>query len=264
MERWFAAIGLAVLACGCAGPAKPRFEDPYQLNRSDCRIAVIADCDSETLSRKIFNQAEIVPFEQMRPAVWQLLSEKVDGLVFDEHVLRLIQWKYPGRFRILEQPIDTDPSVIAVAAGRPEVRDQINRFIAELRESGLYDEMFLRWCHDPDRRPEDAPDLSKVICHDSAAKPLRVGIDPVQEPNAYYASSGALLGYDIEFAYRFGGAAKYRIQFVADDETELLKMLQAGELDVVISNLGKEPSLANVLWTDGYLDADVMMLVKER
>jgi len=248
---------------GCTHAPKPRFEDPYQLNRSDCRIAVLAGCDSEYLSRKIFNKAEIVPFDTMRPAVWQLLAEKVDGLVFDEHVLRLIQWKYPDRFRVLEQPIDTDPSVIAVAQGRVEVRDQLNRFIADLRANGLYDEMFLRWCHDPERRPEEAPALSKVLCPDPQAKVLRVGIDPVQEPNAYYAKNGQLLGYDIEFAYRFGRAAKYRITFVADAEETLMKQLQAGELDVVIANLAKDTSFKGVLWTDGYLDADVMMLVKE-
>jgi len=265
VRRRAASVALAtLLAAGCAHAPKPRFEDPYQLNRADCRIAVLADCDSETLSRKIFDKAEIVPFDHMRPAVWQLLAEKVDGLVFDEHVLRLVQWKYPDRFRILEQPIDTDPSVIGVAKGRPDVLDQLNRFIAEIRANGIYDEMFLRWCHDPERRPEDVPDLSQVVCRDPDAKVLRVGVDPVQEPNAYFDRRGRLVGYDIEFAYRFGRAAKYRIAFVEDAEGELLRMLAAGELDVVIANLGKDPSLSGVLWTDGYLDSDIMMMVKEK
>jgi len=262
-------LALAATAClpavlGCSTAAKPRFEGPYDLNRADCRIAVMADCDSETISRRIFNRAEIVPFEEMRPAVWQLLAEKVDGLVFDEHVLRLIQWKYPDRFRILEDPIDTDPSVIAVSSRRPEVRDRLNAFIREFRASGLYDEMFLRWCHDPERRPEDVPDVSQVVCRDPKAEVLRVGVDPVQEPNAYFDRKGRLVGYDIEFAYRFGRAAKYRIAFTEDAEDELLRQLAAGELDVVIANLGKDPSLPNILWTDGYLDSDVKMLVKER
>jgi len=255
---------LSLLALGCANSPKPQFEDPYELNRPDCRIAVIADCDSEYLSRKIFNKAQIVPFDQYRPAVWQLMAEKVDGFVFDEHVLRLAQWQYPDRFRVLEQPIDTDPSVIAVAKGRPEVRDRLNRFIADIRANGVYDQMFLRWCHDPERRPDDSPDMSKLLCNDPQAQNLRIGVDPVQEPNAYYSKSGRLLGYDIEFAYRFGRAEKYRIEFVADEEQNLLKMLQEGELDVVISNLGKDASLSGVLWTDGYLDADIMMMVKEK
>jgi len=254
----------ALCMAGCAQAPRRMFEDPYELNRAGCRIGVMADCDSEFLSRKIFDKAEIVPFDHMRPAVWQLMAEKIDGLVFDEHVLRLAQWKYPDRFRILENPIDTDPSVIGVAKGRPEVRDQLNRFIAEIRASGIYDEMFLRWCHDPERRPEDVPDLSKVICKDPAATVLRVGVDPIQEPNAYFDKKGRLVGYDIEFAYRFGRVAKYRIEFYQNCEKTLLEMLEKGELDVVISNLGKDPSRPNILWTEGYLDSDIMMMVKEK
>jgi len=257
----FAALCLAV---GCVQAPKQAVRDPYELNRSGCRIGVIADCDSEFLSRKIFDKAEIVLFNHMRPAVWQLLSEKIDGLVFDEHVLRLAQWKYPDRFRILEEPIDTDPSVIGVTKKRPEVLSQLNRFIAEIRASGIYDEMFLRWCHDPERRPEDVPDLSKVICKDPAATVLRVGVDPIQEPNAYFDKKGRLVGYDIEFAYRFGRVAKYRIEFYQNCEKTLLEMLEKGELDVVISNLGKDPSRPNILWTEGYLDSDIMMMVKEK
>jgi len=264
MNKLIPLAGAVALLIGCVQAPKPSFENPYVLNRSDCRIAVVANCDSETLSRKIFNQAEIVPFDDLRPAVWQLLSEKVDGVVYDEHVLRLAQWKYPNRFRILEQPIDTDPSVIAVAKGRPDVCDQINQFIADSRASGLYDEMFLRWCHDPERRPEDVPDISQVICKDPDAKVLKVGIDPAQEPNAYFDNKGRLVGYDIEFAYRFGREAKYRISFIEDDEGALLRMLEAGELDVVIANLGKDPKRSGILWTDGYLDSDIVMMVKEK
>jgi len=258
------ALVALLLVVGCVQAPKRTVEDPYELNRAGCRIGVLADCDSEFLSRKIFDKAEIVPFTEMRPAVWQLMAEKIDGFVFDEHVLRLIQWKYPDRFLILDEPIDTDPSVIGVAKCRPEVRDQLNRFIAELRSSGLYDEMFLRWCHDPARRPEDVPDLSQVICKDPSATVLRVGVDPVQEPNAYFDKKGRLVGYDIEFAYRFGRAAKYRIEFYQDCEKTLLEMLEKGELDVVISNLGKDLSRTGILWTEGYLDSDVMMMVKER
>ena len=238
-------------------------EDPYELNHADCCIGVMAGCDSETLSRKFFDQARIVPFDDMQQAVLRLLTGKIDGFVYDEHVLRLAQWKYPGRFRLLDKPIDTDPSVIAVAKKRPEVRDKLNGFIADFRRSGLYDQMFMRWCHDPERRPEDVPDLSQVVCKTPGAEQLRVGVDPMQEPNAYLDAEGRLVGYDIEFAYRFGRAAGYRISFVQNSEEILLKLLEGGEIDVVIANLGKDPSRKRILWTDGYLDSDIVMMVRD-
>lgn len=258
------AVGAWCLMTGCASDPKPRFEGIYDLNRTDCRVGVYADCDSEYLSRNVFDRAEIVPYEDMRDAVRQLLDERIDAFVFDEHVLRLIQWHHPERFRILEQPLDTDPSVIAVSSRCPELVPEFNRFIANYRSSGLYDEMFMRWCHDPERRPSDIPDISKVICKDPNAKPLRIGVDPIQEPNAFIDRQGRLVGFDIEFAYRFGRAEKYRVSFVEDSEDELFNLLERGEIDVIISNLGKDLTRKGVLWTDGYLDSDVMIMVKER
>lgn len=266
MKRVKFVFGCLLLAAGCASVSdpKPRFVYPKDLNREDCRIGVYADCDSEYLSRNVYDRAEIVPYEEMRDAVNQLLNERIDALVFDEHVLRLIQWHNPDRFRILERPLDTSPSVIAVSSRRPELVAALNRFIAGYRASGLYDEMFMRWCHDPERRPEDIPDISQVLCKDPSAKPLRIGVDPIQEPNAFFDRLGRLVGFDIEFAYRFGRAEKYLVSLVEDSEEELFKRLERGEIDVIICNLGRDDTRKDVLWTDGYLDSDVMVLVKER
>jgi len=259
---------LFAAGCGTACPGRvSRATDamtrPYELNRAGCRIGVLADCDSEYLSRKMFDRAEIVPYDDPRAAVRHLLTEKIDGFVFDEHVLRLAQWHYPDRFRILETPIDTDPSVIAVSVKRPDLQAELNRFIAAYRKDGTYDAMFLRWCHDPERRPEDVPPVKKILYTGADARPLRVGVDPVQEPNAFIDAKGRLVGFDIEFAYRFGRYGHYRIELVQESEQELLRRLAAGKLDVVVANLGRDDR-SDMLWTDGYLDSDIMMMVKVR
>lgn len=258
----YRSLALALLLAGCANPRPSAFKHPYDLNNPRCRIGVLAESDGERIGRKIFNKAEIVPFDDIRNSALQLLSEKIDGIIYDEHVLRLAQWNYPDRFEILEQPLDTDPSVIGVSATRPDLLAKLNRFIADARESGLYDEMFLRWCHDPGRAAANLPVLPDAPEMPKDAPVIRVGTDPIQVPNSFFDDDGNLRGYDVEFIRRFAVANGFVIQFEFAPEQDLLEQLGRAELDVVVANLAREDFRGGILWTDGYLDSDIMMMVK--
>jgi len=247
---------------GCVGTRHAAFTHPYDLNDSRYRIGVLAESDSERISRTIFNKAEIVPHDDMRVCAVHLLSEKIDAIVFDEHVLRLMQWRYPDRFEILEQPLDTDPSVIGVSDKRPDLLAKLNLFIADSRSNGLYDDMFLRWCHDPHRDAVRLPVLPDAPKMPKDAPVIRVGTDPIQVPNSFFDDDGNLRGYDVEFIRRFAVANGFNVQFEFQPEQELLDQLARGELDVVVANLAKETFRKGILWTDGYLDSDIMMMVK--
>lgn len=75
-------IGSALLA-GCAVQKPMRFARAYDLNKPGIRIGAFADCDSEWISRKIFNKAEIVPFDDVERGCLSLLSERIDAFVYD-------------------------------------------------------------------------------------------------------------------------------------------------------------------------------------
>jgi len=255
-------IALLAPLVGCLGGRHSAFTHPYDLNKSCYRIGVLAESDGERIARKIFNQAEIVPYADIRDSALQLLTEKIDAIVYDEHVLRLAQWRYPERFEILEQPLDTDPSVIGVSDKRPDLLAKLNLFIADCRANGLYDDMFMRWCHDPNRDAARLPVYPKAPEMPKDAPVIRVGTDPIQVPNSFLDDDGNLRGYDVEFIRRFAVANGFNIQFELAPELELLGKIGRGELDVVVANLAKETFRKGILWTDGYLDADIMMMVK--
>jgi len=256
------ALASAALIAGCIGTRHSAFTHPYDLNDSRYRIGVLADCDSERISRKIFNKAKIVPHDDMRTCAVHLLSEKIDAIVFDEHVLRLLQWRYPDRFQILDQPLDTDPSVVGVSDKRPDLLQRLNLFIDDCKASGLYDDMFMRWCHDPHRDAARLPVFPGEPKMAKDAPVIRVGTDPVQVPNSFFDDDGNLRGYDIEFIRRFAVANGFNIRFELAPEAELLELLAHGELDIVVANLAREDFRKGILWSDGYLDADIMMMVK--
>ena len=250
------------LSVGCTAARPPRFARAYDLNLPGIRIGAFADCDSERISRKIFNKAEIVPIDDVERGCIMLLTERIDAFVYDEHLLRLISWRYPDRFRVMEPALDIEPAAIAVSDRRPDLRDELNAFIAEIRKSGLYDEMFLRWCHDPERKSEAADGMPAIPEAPPSAKVLRIGTDCDEEPSSYLTEQGEPTGFDLEFIRRFAASRGYRVELVIRPFTELLEEVSNGTLDCAVANLDRNPERPHTLWTDAYFDCDVVMLVK--
>ena len=252
---------LVAAVCGCS-PQAARFSRTYDLNSPKYTIGVQADCDSEYLTRKIYRDAKVKCFESLETAAKQLMAGKIDAIVYDEHVLRRLMWKYPNRFAFLSDPVDTDPSVVAVSPKRPELVEKLNAFIAQYRESGLYDDMFLRWCHDPERETDGVEDMPEIPSAPEDAPVLRVGTDCDEEPNSYYDEKGRISGFDTEFCLRFGAAENVRIEFVCLSENEIYDALEKGELDFAADNFDYRPDMKKALYTNGYLDSDVVMMVR--
>lgn len=254
-------LGIVLLA-GCAVQKPMRFARAYDLNKPGIRIGAFADCDSEWISRKIFNKAEIVPFDDVERGCLSLLSERIDAFVYDEHILRYISWRYADRFRLMEPALDTEPSSVAVSDKLPGLRDELNAFIAEIRANGTYDDMFLRWCHDPERETDGQPDMPEISAPESPTRVLRVGTDCDELPNSFLDEDGHPTGFDVEFIRRFALKGNYRIELVVHPFTELIEEVARGELDCVVANLDKRPTQKGVLWTDPYIECDIVMMVK--
>ena len=237
-----------------------RFTRTYELNRWKYTIGVSADCDSERLTRAIYRDARIRPFDSLDAAAKQLMAGKIDALVYDEHVLRLLMWRYPDRFAFLPDPVDTDPSVIAVSAERKDLLLKLNAFIAKYRASGVYDDMFLRWCHDPERGAKSS--VPALPSPPENAPAIRVGTDCDEEPNSFLGEDGEPTGFDIEFTRRFAAEIGARVEFVLKPEAELYADIRAGAIDMIVDNLDRRPDARGIFYSDGYLDSDIVMMIR--
>ena len=250
-----AAIAHLVGAGSYGRPAA--FSRPIDLDRSDCRVGVLAGYDSEAVSRRVFPHARIVGFREFDDAFMALLAGRIEGFVYNEHVLNVGLRAYPNRFRVLDEPLSRSPSVVLVSQKRPELVGKLNAFIRNYRRSGVYADMFTRWCQSDEFVPMPAiPEAS------ATNGVLRIGTSGTEEPSSFWCDSGELTGFDIEFARRFAQYLRLKPEIVCRPDARILGELAAGELDLVIDDYNANETEPGVLASDGYFDSDMKVLVK--
>ena len=98
---------------------------------------------SESVSRRLFPRAQIVGFHEFEDAFMALLAGRIEGFVYNEHVLNVGARAYPNRLKVLDEPISRESAVVLVSPKRPDLLPKVNAFISRFRKSGVYDDMFL-------------------------------------------------------------------------------------------------------------------------
>ncbi len=230
---------------------------PGELNRQDCRVGVLAGYDSEVVSRRVFPRAQIVGFHEFDDAFLSLLAGKIEAFVYNEHVLNVALRAYPRRLKMLDEPISRSPGVVFVSNKRPDLLPMVNGFIKYYRKSGLYDDMYLRWCQSDVYVP--MPKLSDVSGKEGV---LRIGTSGTEEPSSFFDDSGELTGFDIEFIRRFAKMMHLKPEIVCLPDESILDRLVAGELDIVIDDYDANEAKKGILVSDSYFDSDMKVLVR--
>ena len=252
-----AVLAIAQLVSFSAYERPVGISKPSELDRQDCRVGVLSGYASENVSRKLFPRAQIVGFHEFEDAFMALLAGRIEGFVYNEHVLNVGARAYPNRLKVLDEPISREPAVVLVSPKRPDLLSKVNAFIARFRKSGVYDDMYLRWCQGDEYVPMPAvPELS------GAKETLRIGTSGTEEPSSFVDDSGALVGFDVEFARRFAQFARVKPQLLCRPDEEILDELKAGKLDLVIDDYSATEATPGLKVSDGYFDADMKVMVK--
>ncbi len=135
--------------------------------------------------------------------------------------------------RLLDEPLDYEIHIcvgISSVSPIPDLEDQVNRFIGEVRADGTLDEMYQRWVVDEnDEMPTiDLPQDPQVH--------LRVGTSGIVPPYSYYAGS-ELTGYDIELARRFAAWLGADLSLSVYDYGAIIPAAESGQIDCIMADL---------------------------
>lgn len=252
-------VGLVVLhLIGLAVYERPvTFARPTDLNRQDCRIGVMSGYSSERVGRRVYTRAQIIGFDDFEEAFIALLAGNIDGFVYSDHVLNVGLRAYPNRFKILDDSLGEAASVVLMSPQRGDLLPEINKFIANTRQLGIYDEMVARWCQSDAYIP--MPEIPEVS---NAQEVLRIGTSGEEEPSSFYDDDGNLTGFDIEFAKRFAQMVGAKPEIVCRPSNVILQELLAGELDMVIDNYTVNEAIPGVRASDDYFDSEMKVLVR--
>lgn len=258
-------IGLGILTflatihlLGLAFYERPvTFAHPMDLNRQDCRIGVMSGGDSERIGRRVYARAQIVGFEDFEDAFTALLGGGIDGFVYADHVLNVGLRAYPNRFKMLDESLGEKQAVVLLSPQRGDLLPELNKFIANCRQIGVYDEMVARWCQNDTY--EGMPDIPEA---DGSRGILKVGTSGEQEPSSFVDDAGHVTGFDVEFARRFAQMMGLKPEIVCMPNGAILEALNNGELDMVVDNYTVSEAIPGIRSSDDYFDSEMKVLVR--
>ena len=93
---------------------------------------------------------------------------------------------------------------------------------------------------------------------------LRVGMEPDAPPLHFLNDRKQEDGFDFRLAGIIAeGLGAKRIQVVEADYEDLPDRLRAGDIDVIMAGYVPDPSITGVVWSNGYLDFGLCMIVHE-
>jgi ABC-type amino acid transport substrate-binding protein len=93
---------------------------------------------------------------------------------------------------------------------------------------------------------------------------LRVGMEPDAPPLHFINDRKQEDGFDFRLAAQIAeGLGARRVQVVEADYDDLPQKLRAGEIDVIMAGYVPDPSITGVIWSNGYLDFGLCMIVNE-
>jgi ABC-type amino acid transport substrate-binding protein len=103
-----------------------------------------------------------------------------------------------------------------------------------------------------------------VLARVRTAGVLRVGMEPEAPPLHFINDRRQEDGFDFRLAAIIAdGLGANRISVVEADYEELPDRLRAGEIDVIMAGYVPDPSIEGVVWSNGYLDFGLAMIVHE-
>lgn len=93
---------------------------------------------------------------------------------------------------------------------------------------------------------------------------LRVGMEPEAPPLHFINTRKQEDGFDFRLAGIIAeGLGAKRIQVVEADYEDLPDRLRAGDIDVIMAGYVPDPSVEGVVWSNGYLDFGLCLIVHE-
>ena len=116
----------------------------------------------------------------------------------------------------------------------------------------------------PAETPAPAAERKGVLGRIRETGVLRVGMEPEAPPLHFINPRKQEDGFDFRLAGIVAeGLGAKRVQVVEADYEELPDRLRSGDIDVIMAGYVPDPSISGIVWSNGYLDFGLCMIVQE-
>ena len=115
-----------------------------------------------------------------------------------------------------------------------------------------------------EQTPAPAAERKGVLGRIRETGVLRVGMEPEAPPLHFINPRKQEDGFDFRLAGIVAeGLGAKRVQVVEADYEELPDRLRSGDIDVIMAGYVPDPSISGIVWSNGYLDFGLCMIVQE-
>ena len=228
------------------------FEDYKNAN-----VGITTGTYAATIIHDVFPDATVKEFASIPDMMLALTQGKIDIILNDVSYYTCMKWEGMNVDR-LEEPYTTTDFGIAFKKGEnAQLREQMNAFIAKIKENGEYDRLQEKWFGDTE--PTECADPSTLTGENGT---LKVGTNNEAKPFGYI-KNGRIVGYDVDFLVAFAKEYGYKLDIEGVAFPSLLAGLQTGIYDLSIAGLSiTEERMETVDFSDPYHREDMIFIIK--
>ncbi|MBQ8953269.1 MAG: transporter substrate-binding domain-containing protein, partial [Clostridia bacterium] len=222
-------------------------------------IAVGIDTPAESALKQDYPQATQIPYSDIFLAYLDVVKGRVDACVNARREMEFAIAHGLAGVRLLDENYFSTKIAVGIspASPIPDLREQLNAFIAEKRADGTLDDMYDRWVT---RDEEVIPDIPGA---ENPSFTLRVGTTGTVMPYSYYIGT-ELAGYDIELAQRFANWLGAELEFKVYDFGGIIPAAEAGSIDCIMSNLFyTEEKEEAIPFSDVLFEVEITAMVRD-
>ena len=224
------------------------------------RVAYPSGSVLAEVTKDYVKNVDFRPFADDILSLEAVRAGKVDALLTDEPIARLLVSKFPDDLRIASV-YAKDSYGFAFKQGSPMV-EEFNKVIAELKRTGEIKRLTDKWCG-----PDDSKKVLEKWTHkkDFTGKrgKLRFAGDAVMEPMCYVGRDGQYMGLDIEIMARIAYELDMTMDFVSINFDALLEAVTSGKVDVIGGSMSiTDERREKVDFTDWYYIGGMTIVTK--
>ena len=138
-----------------------------------------------------------------------------------------------------------------------ELQQDFNRFLAEIRQDGTYQEIMDRWTSAEDPSAMDIPQTR------STGRILRVATFPAMPP-FNFINSGSPSGLEPDLLTEWANRRGWRLEYLIMDFASQIPAVQTGKADLAMGAISiTEERQKQVLFSDGYIESHIVLITRK-
>ena len=192
------------------------------------RIGVLLGSAQDVYANKTYSGAKILQYHTASDIALGVKTGKVDAALYDEEELQDILREDPS-LAMLGGSLFNSPVGVGFHKSSAELRDNFNRFLAQIKQNGVYADMVNRWIQ---KREAKMPEIQ----HGATDGAIVVGTS-VGGPPFGFVKDGETLGFDIEMAKRFGAFIHKDVKFSDMEFGGLVASVASKKVDMIAASI---------------------------